>query len=179
LDGGGDSQSRIDLRVASRLCHQLGGFGLNESSGGLILSRLGEVCIAGDQLIGLSATGSHLIQLIGHDVQLSLENQILENAHDNNSHGQEGDSNTSSSGSARGAILGVFFLFLGAIVLKIALYIFDATVIPLGLRFAWWVIGGIAALLIFQGTILIFDRELSAPDDAGSLGAERQSSVSA
>jgi hypothetical protein len=108
-----------------------------------------------NQSISLSARTFHLDQLIGHNIQLGLEDKILQSPYDNDRDRKQRDENGSIGGSTRSTVLGIFILLCGAAVMKVAFGLLDAPNNPTGLRLIGWGIGGVAGLLVGQGTILL------------------------
>jgi hypothetical protein len=116
----------------------------------LPVSRFDEAFISGNQIVRLLSSTFHLDQLIGHNFELGFENQILQSTNQNDSDGKDSYKDGGIRSSARSTILGC-----GAAIMKIAFDLLDAPYNPIGLRLSGWGIGGVAGLLIGQGTILL------------------------
>lgn len=96
----------------------------------------------------------HGFELPLHNGQLSLEGTVLESPYADNNEGQDGYPKGRVSRSAPKTILGVFFLALGAAIMKIAFYFGDAPRPKRNDRRLMWGMGTVAAFMIGQGTIL-------------------------
>jgi hypothetical protein len=98
---------------------------------------------------------AHLPQLPIHDVLLSAHGYELRNANPNSNKGKSGNGDGGVSGSPCGTILGCLLLLAGVAAIKIAFYIRDEPSPSRGRRMAGWLIGGVAAVGIIQGTVLV------------------------
>jgi hypothetical protein len=99
--------------------------------------------------------GFHRIQLALHDSQLPIKREILQSSNANRNGSEDRYRNGSPHRISGGSILGFFFLLIGAALMKTAFYLADAPRNPMGIVVFAWGIGLAAALIIWQGTILI------------------------
>jgi hypothetical protein len=131
------------------------GLGAINSGLGLLAGRFSETFVGLYESVCLRPSPLHFNQLIGHNFQLGLENQVLQAANKSDGQSEYGDKDGGIRGPSRSSVLGVLLLLCGAAVMKIAFDLLDAPHNPIRLRLSGWGIGGVAAILIGQGTILL------------------------
>jgi hypothetical protein len=79
----------------------------------------------------------------------------LEITNPNSNDSEEGNYTSSVGGTTSGTICGIFFLLFGAMLLKLAFYIWDYPTAPISIWLLSLSIGLIAFLLIFQGVAFL------------------------